>query len=214
MIDYPQNKYADEATRERRIPLVPVPPLDETEQHRGQLRLAERLVAHHQHLLRHVHGVGWYLWDGARWARDLDGAAVRAGIKTVKAAYTALPDLDQQSQQELLSDIRRCESATGLDGMLRLASAMLPIAVSVDKLDADPYLLNTTNGTLDLRTGELRRHDPADLLTKVTGCEYDPGARSAVFDGSSDLSVVTGLAGWSGGCGFRWRRGACGAGSW
>ncbi len=117
-----------------------------------------------------------------RWARDLDNAAVRAGIETVKAAYADLPGLDRQGQQELLSDIRRCESASGLEGVLRLAGAMLPVTVSVDKLDADPYLLNATNGTLDLRTGELRRHDPADLLTKVAGCAYDPTARSAVFD--------------------------------
>ncbi len=100
----------------------------------------------------------------------------------MKATYADLPDLDRQGQQELLSDIRRCESATGLDGMLRLAGAMLPVAVSVDKLDADPYLLNATNGTLDLRTGELRQHDPADLLSKVAGCAYDPNALSVVFD--------------------------------
>lgn len=150
--------------------------------HRGQLRLAERIVTRHRDSLRHVHGVGWHVWDGTRWARDLDGAATRAAVDTVKAAYIDLPDLDREAQKELLADIHKCESANGLDGALRLAGDLLPLAVGVQALDADPYLFNTTSGTLDLRTGQVRPHDPADLLTKVAGCGYDPVARSRLFD--------------------------------
>ena len=54
-------------------------------------------------------------------------------------------------------------------------------AVTVDDLDADPYLLNFANGTLDLRTLELRQHDPADRITKVTRAAYDPDATSAAW---------------------------------
>ena len=32
------------------------------------------------------------------------------------------------------------------------------------------------NGTLDLRTGELRAHNRGDLLTKVAPVAYDPAA--------------------------------------
>ncbi len=53
--------------------------------------------------------------------------------------------------------------------------------VTPDDLDADPFLLNCTNGTLDLRTGERRPHDPADLITKVTAGAYDPAASGRVF---------------------------------
>lgn len=152
------------------------------EQHRGQLRMAERLVVRHSGDLRHVHGIGWHVWDGARWAPDRNGRATRAVVETVKAAYEDLSGLDRDAQKDLLADIYRCESAAGVDGVLRLAGAMLPVAVSVDQLDADPYLVNVTNGTLDLHTGQLREHDPGDLLTKVTGCGYDPGATSETFD--------------------------------
>jgi len=48
--------------------------------------------------------------------------------------------------------------------------------------DADPWLLNCANGTLDLRTGALRPHDPADRLTKVAGAAYDPAASCPGFD--------------------------------
>ena len=47
----------------------------------------------------------------------------------------------------------------------------------VSELDADPYLINCANGTLDLRTMELRSHDPRDLITKITraACDCRPG---------------------------------------
>ena len=35
-------------------------------------------------------------------------------------------------------------------------------------LDSDGRLLNCNNGTVDLRTGELRRHDRADRISKIT----------------------------------------------
>ena len=54
------------------------------------------------------------------------------------------------------------------------------IVVTPDDLDADPFLLNCPNGELDLRTGELRAHDPADLLTKMTGAAYHPMRRPGV----------------------------------
>lgn len=167
---------------EHLVEQLPEPATVLDEQHRGQLRMAERLVERASQSLRYVHGIGWYCWDGARWARDLNGTATRAAIDTIKAAFADLPGLGRDAQDDLLRDIRRAESATGIDGVLRLASSLLPLAVSVDQLDRDPYLLNVANGTLDLRTGELRPHNPDDLCTKVAGTGYDPNARSEVFD--------------------------------
>lgn len=152
------------------------------ERHRGQLRLAERLMTSTTDRLRYVHGIGWYYWDTTRWCRDINGNATREAIATVKAAYNDLGNLGRDAQKDLLVDIHRAESATGIEGVLRLARSMLPLAVSVDELDADSLLLNTPSGTLDLRTGELRPHDPADLCTKVTGAAYEAAARSTRFE--------------------------------
>ena len=44
-----------------------------------------------------------------------------------------------------------------------------------DELDADPDLLNTPAGVVDLRTGELLPHDPTLLMTKITSGSYRPG---------------------------------------
>lgn len=54
--------------------------------------------------------------------------------------------------------------------------------VTADQLDNNPNLLNCSNGTVDLRTGEIRRHDPADLITKSTRVPYDPKAQHEMWD--------------------------------
>jgi D5 N terminal like len=47
------------------------------------------------------------------------------------------------------------------------------VGVEDDRLDADPWLLNVENGTVDLRTGRRRNHDPRDLLTKLAPVRAD-----------------------------------------
>lgn len=144
--------------------------------HRGQLRMAYRLAAAYENRLLHVGNVGWFVWDGARWAEDERGAATRAVVATLKAALVEAVDLSGSTRSELHSDVRRCETAAGIKGVLTIASALEPFAAVVSDLDSDPYLLNTATGTLDLGTLQLRPPDPLDRITKVCGTGYDPAA--------------------------------------
>lgn len=67
--------------------------------------------------------------------------------------------------------------------MLELAQSEPGIAVTPQQLDADPWLLTVTNGTLDLRlpASTLRPHDPGDLITRMAPVAFDPprSARSS-----------------------------------
>lgn len=152
-----------------------------TERHRGQLRMAQRLAAMHEGRLLHVHRLGWYVWDGSRWTPDEDGAPIRAVRDMLDAALAELPTLVKEDRDALYRDIARSESASAMNGILAIAGADERMAAAPGRLDTDPYLLNCANGTLDLRTGELREHDPRDLITKVAGCVYEPGATSDAF---------------------------------
>ncbi|MCH7476011.1 MAG: hypothetical protein IIA27_15275, partial [Gemmatimonadetes bacterium] len=42
-------------------------------------------------------------------------------------------------------------------------------------------LLTCPNGTVELRTGQLRPHAREDLLTKLAGAEFDPQAEAPLF---------------------------------
>jgi putative DNA primase/helicase len=68
------------------------------------------------------------------------------------------------------------EAAPRINAMLDLARSEPGIPLLPADLDRDPWLFNCPNGTLDLRTGELRQHRREDLITKLCPTEYDAGA--------------------------------------
>jgi putative DNA primase/helicase len=148
-----------------------------------ELGYARRLIKVYGDRLRYVPAWNrWLVWDGQRWAHDSTGQAQR-WMKVIARRLTsdALANEDEQQRKAAMSLARRGESAPGIRGALTLASTEKGIVVTPDDLDADPFLLNCTNGTLDLRTGELHKHNPADLLTKMTGAAYRPDAAGKEF---------------------------------
>lgn len=74
----------------------------------------------------------------------------------------------------------RSEMKGTIEAALGLARKML--AVPADKLNGDPWAFNCLNGTIDLRTGELRRHNPNDYITHCAPLAYNPAAHSALWE--------------------------------
>jgi putative DNA primase/helicase len=60
--------------------------------------------------------------------------------------------------------------------MVHRATSLLGVPVRPHELDADTWALNCLNGTIDLRTGKLRPHQRADLITKLVPVAYDSNA--------------------------------------
>jgi putative DNA primase/helicase len=139
--------------------------------HRGQLRMALRLAENYNRRLMFVHALGWYFWTGTRWAQDDQGVAHRAVHEVLS---TALHEGLDRKDEELRSDVRRCETAPAIAGILAIASTREDFAYTVQSLDADPYLLNVANGTLDVRTRAVHTPDPADRITKIAPAAYRP----------------------------------------
>lgn len=80
------------------------------------------------------------------------------------------------TEAELIKRLEECESYYNLAVYYQeskhlkgaLEEVKPKILISVNDLDANPYLLNTPMGTLDLKTAELKAHDPMDYITKMT----------------------------------------------
>jgi putative DNA primase/helicase len=62
-----------------------------------------------------------------------------------------------------------------------LALAQAELAITPEQLDADSWLLNCPNGTVELRTAHLRAHRREDYLTKLTAAPYEPKAQHSVW---------------------------------
>ncbi len=125
----------------------------------------------------------WLLWDGKRWRRDEDGGAERKAKQTVRALYAAAAATENDETRKAIdAHARRSEAAARLKAMADLAWSEHGMVVHPWQLDAHPYLFNVENGTLNLRSGELQRHDRTQLLTKVVPIPYDAATKCPRWD--------------------------------
>jgi phage/plasmid-associated DNA primase len=62
-----------------------------------------------------------------------------------------------------------------------MAKSERDLWASVDDFDRDPYLLNFTNATVDLRTGSCKQHDPRDMISCLVPCAYNPYAQAPLW---------------------------------
>lgn len=143
----------------------------------SDLDAAGRLIVRHGHRLRHVAGQ-WLHYDGARWA---PGAHVAQEAAKATARWFIGHVADAYGPRDV-ERAARLAAAPRIRAALELAASDPRVTLDADALDADSFLLNAPNGTVDLRTGELRAHDPADHLAQLAGAEYRPDARSARWE--------------------------------
>jgi len=139
---------------------------------------AQRLVAAHGKDLRYVpQWLTWLVWDGQRFRKD-DAGEVTERAKRVPAALRRGANGDTAT----LGFADKSESSSRIRAMVELARTDPEIVVAPHDLDANEWLLNVENGTIDLRDGQLRPHDRGDLCTKITPVAYDPAAIAPTWD--------------------------------
>lgn len=164
---------------------------------------AERLRDGYGHVIKYVGTWQKFLaWDGTRWKLDSVKQVERWAKKTVrkirheaaKAAQENLPDVDAE---ELWGWAKASEGRQKILNMIALLASETGIAIDHTALDSDPWKLNCSNGTVNLKTGELVPHNPDDLITKSTGVEYPTEAGDdpllwletlhTIFEGNAEL---------------------------
>ena len=80
---------------------------------------AERLVGRHGHDLKHVYGLGWFVWAGTHWQRDETGAVERRAKDTVRSIHEeAARVADDAERKELAKWAVASESAGRLRSLL------------------------------------------------------------------------------------------------
>jgi len=158
---------------------------------------ARRLVMAHGDDLQYSTQLGtWLVWDGARWVEDLTGEVNRRAKAVVDGLLDGVQDLPEDKRRALTRHWLCSQGAARLKAIVDVAWSEPGIPVTVDQLDADPWALNVANGTVDLRTGNLRPHDRAQLHTKLAPVIYEaeaPAPRwrqflNEIFDGDDEMT--------------------------
>lgn len=121
----------------------------------------------------------WYVWDESRWAPDTLNRALQLTEEIIKDLYAEAqhPGISEEDQERVLRWAAQSEAAAKRKHMLELAEVETGIAIAADKLDADPWTLVVQNGTLDLKSGQIRESRAEDLNTKCAAVSYDANAK-------------------------------------
>jgi len=145
---------------------------------------AYRFISHSEGRVRYVNKWGrWIVYRGGRWIVDANDALVTEVAKKVARNLMSMaPALGGEMRDKVYKAAMRAESAGAIAAMIQLARGIDGVIVEHEDLDADPYILNCLNGTVDLRTGELLDHDPADLCTQQCPVGYDPEAIAPLWE--------------------------------
>ena len=139
----------------------------------------------------------WLYWDGKRWAPDTTGEAERAMLLAVRERGSAAFQIEEEvEQKKRIKWALSSENRRRLQASLEIAQSLCPFPIEAKDLDRDPWLLNVQNGTLDLRTGELRPHRQEDFITRILDYPYNPDAEcprwdeflGEIFDWDGDLA--------------------------
>lgn len=164
---------------------------------RTDLGNAQRLVDQFGKRIRYCYErKSWYIWSGCKWSTDNTGEIQRLAKTTVRSIYAeAAKVAEEEAAKALAKHAFNSQSAKRLKDMVELTKSEPGIPVLSDEMDADPWLLNCTNGALDLRTGKLLPHDPARLLSKSVATVYAPDIPcplwlaflSKVMDGNASM---------------------------
>lgn len=142
----------------------------------------QRMVAQHGRNIRYLAArKSWLIFDGQRWAVDDMNQNESLAKATARSIYIEASKADESHVQKLAQHAKESAARARIEAMIKMARSEPGIAVKPDVLDTDPMFFNLSNGTLDLRTGKLRPHNRADMITKLGGARFDPAAKCPEF---------------------------------
>lgn len=100
----------------------------------------------------------WLVWTGARWQTEQTLCAQHLVREVCRHASLRAGSVRLAA---------KLASSSVMGGVERLARADRRHAATTEEWDADPWLLNTPGGVVDLHTGAIRDHRREDRMTKL-----------------------------------------------
>src|SRR5215510_15091817 len=149
----------------------------------------------------------WLVWNGTHWELD-DGYLIQdKGLKMIRGIFRELLNTsDIRDRIEIEKHAIQSESNRRRKALIEVASWIPELNVKTDSLDTNPWLFNVKNGTINLKTGEIKEPNPDDLITRIANVEYNPAAECPawkkfimeIMDYNTDLiRFIQNAAGWA-----------------
>jgi putative DNA primase/helicase len=116
----------------------------------------------------------WYVFDGKRYVEDSGSKTIQLVKSMLRHSRDIGKGVYNDKGDELVKHLRKTESNSKIQALLTLAKTESPL--DPKELDANPFLFNVANGTIDLQTGTLVPHSKHHRITKITSVAFDSSA--------------------------------------
>ena len=147
-------------------------------------RLKYYFASCYKDTVRFVPGIGWHFWDGRRWCTNSHGGLHLLIDKMQRELLEKAKNVANEHERiERMKQLIKFESHTRQVTFIAACQHVPDLISDANMLDKDIMLLSCQNGTLDLRSGTLRPHNPDDMITRIVNIEYDPYAQCPIFIG-------------------------------
>ncbi|GAI75777.1 unnamed protein product, partial [marine sediment metagenome] len=159
----------------------------------------ERYLLEHGDFIRYDEDENlFYVYDGIAWRKNKRSLAMIKAKETVLRLYGLIPHIaDDDRRKRFSKHVADSESLRAQKNIVDMARNFPPVIIdnNRDYFDNHPYLLNCLDGTYNLLTDELQKHNPDDKITQVCPLKKERCANSTewemflntVTDGNQDL---------------------------
>ncbi len=123
----------------------------------------------------------WYIYKDGYWQEDTGAMQVS---RLAKELYDALllyaSSLPDESKTNYISHVNKMGRLNVRDTMIK--DARDRNYIRLEDFDKNIWLFNCKNGTYDLKNGYFRKHNPDDLISKISNVVYNENADSPDFE--------------------------------
>jgi putative DNA primase/helicase len=121
----------------------------------------------------------WMVYNHGVWKCDVMGFVPQC-VKQI--ASQSLDRLSSAGVRDADKVSRSLQSGKGVASVMTLLQSEPGMSVISSWFDRDNFLLNCQNGTVDLRSGQLKPHDRFDYCTKIVPIFYDADAPRPLWE--------------------------------
>ncbi len=116
----------------------------------------------------------WLYWTGKVWSYDNSGQIKKLADDVInQLKIEAFMSSDEEEQEKRLKFANKTASSSAKNAMVKETEHLDDIPIQPDELDSYTDYINTQNGVVNLRNGDLLPHESVFLQTKIAYSEYE-----------------------------------------
>ncbi len=142
---------------------------------------AKLFVGQHKGKVQYIEDIGcWMVWNEKRWDMDAQQDVRLLAHETADSLYSGVVHSSAgMNRDDTFKWAKKSSNRERINAMLSEAAPYL--LVQNNALDNQPWLLNCSNGIIDLQTSQLKMHTPESFITQYTDVAYNPDAECPAF---------------------------------